>query len=117
MSPPNGYSSADEALSYATPEQTASIQVTNVWLPEYLEESSKRVATTYTVCHAGARLHLEGIWSSHLSYLVCVRSSDRSSCASLVGARAFESVNKAAHENLCMLDGWRLVLCHKRLIA
>ncbi len=27
MSPPNGYSSADEALSYATPEQTASIQV------------------------------------------------------------------------------------------
>ncbi|KAL0028584.1 hypothetical protein WJX79_003521 [Trebouxia sp. C0005] len=26
MSPPNGYSSADEALSYATPEQTASIQ-------------------------------------------------------------------------------------------
>ncbi len=28
MSPPNGYSSADEALSYATPEQTASIQVT-----------------------------------------------------------------------------------------
>ena len=27
MSPPNGYSSVDEALSYATPAQTASIQV------------------------------------------------------------------------------------------
>lgn len=42
MSPPNGYSSADEALSYATPEQTASIQVTNhAWLHHkiYLDHS------------------------------------------------------------------------------
>ena len=118
VSPPNGYSSADEALSYATPEQTASIQVTNyAWLHH-------TIYSDHAYCHILDSLSCNRIMSScrsaniHICNTVCRHSARylHLICELMRGclcSKCMSLCNEAVPVNLCMLIGRHLALCYK----